>query len=355
MPRIRSKPLGFVGFPLQNLPELAISNVFSEIVNYPIKEAFKDLLSLNRTCKDFLKITDFEQLYKQVYDKLEVLPQHDTYMSELSYLKRLYLLLETGCQRCDTPNIKKIYWPKPMRICTKCFKEVTISLHSLRIKYRIEIDEKVFKPIFELETANQSLYLIKDVENLIECKIHEFSLNDYKRQLSIDLGIPAKELGIYSKLYFKVAKPNKNKVIKEYYTRLATTQFKKLKIVDKNMLYYKEYHELYEITTKLKYDVWFENFKTIKERLSKYTEYKKIYDDKIQDLNSLMRTYKFRKTICYSNYEIYNIDNIPEISEILSKYKEVNYPISELEDAMNQASEIIKTLIAKELHIAIMS
>jgi hypothetical protein len=106
-----------ITFPLQDLPQIALITISKCIINN-FKggdnfemfmslskrrcDAFDTLLALSRTCKNFKNI--IEPYWEVVYEKFKkcILLYNsntiETYMSELSYVEKLQLLLKRGCQ-----------------------------------------------------------------------------------------------------------------------------------------------------------------------------------------------------------------------------------------------------------------
>jgi hypothetical protein len=318
-------------FPLQKLPLLVISNISEKIVDYSDKIAFNSLLALSETCKEFQNI--IEPLWEELYDKLDVTPEQEYYMRNLSYLKRLHLLLDKGCQRCGTPNIKKIHWPQPMRICQECFKEITITQYNLKVKYNIRLD------------LDDYFVLKRDVERIIHCKLEEYHLNEYKRKLATDLNVPFKDLSKYSKSYLKKYRPDPKRVEKEYYSNLAYDQFNKhiksLRLPNKySSPFTSEVTIIFRIIDKESYTSWHDNLHTYYDRYKeniRISEYNNQYIKKLSHLRFLLREHQYYKNI--------QLEIIPKIHIIIESYRDPSYTIIQLENAMQEASDIIKQFI----------
>jgi hypothetical protein len=87
----------------------------------------------------------------------------------LTYIQRLSLFLQRGCQACGAPRIKKVHWPFPVRMCTQCFKNMTINDYHLKDDYNItkrELSGLDFLSKVEYVRA----YAEKDVEGRIYVK-----------------------------------------------------------------------------------------------------------------------------------------------------------------------------------------
>ncbi len=319
-------------FELQKLPQLVLTNIFKKYLNYPEKYAFNHLLNLSKTCKEFNNI--IEPIWELLYDKLIVTDYEEDCMLHLSYLERLHLLLDKGCQKCNRPNIKKIHWPYTIRLCHDCFKEETITPYLLKVRYNIYF------------ITDDEFLLKKDVEEMIECKLEEYHLNDYKRQLATDINLPIKDLSKYSKSYLKKEKPNPIIVIKEYYKNLAYYHFnehlKSLRLPNKYFApFSQEMTIIFNIKNKSSYDEWYSNLHTYKERYDENMRikiYNETYFRKLSHLRFLLSEHEY--------YNSLRIEEVPVINEIIIKYRDgkVNF-ITDLETAMLEASDLLKKFI----------
>lgn len=257
-------------------------NIFTVIIHHLVfqdhldyKSIFKNMLNIYPTCKDFKFIVDkqWELLYN-----LMMHPQ-DKYMSMLSYKQRLHLLLESGCQRCGIPRIKKIHWPFPIRVCEECIKEVCISEYKLKKEYNIVYKSDLF---IEVNTWNQrtgnnkfKVYWKYLVEKKIGHSLLDTFMNIYKHNIAKTLDIPYKELLVRSVKYKNISQPGIKDVETQYYQSVANDTFdafvkEKYDIELKPIENMKS--EIKKITSKNLYNNWLNDYQ------DKYIEYCKQYE-----------------------------------------------------------------------------
>jgi hypothetical protein len=330
-------------FPFEKLPQLIISNILTNLYNLPILHAFQKLYMFSRTCKEF-KIT-IEPTFKLLYERIKLSDRFDQYMINLTYLQRLCLLLEKGCQRCGVKRIRKIHWPIPIRVCNSCIREITISEYNLRKQYLITNFTYPIFTIVRYFEYNMKCYLIKDVEKQIQCKLDEYHLNDFKREIATDLELSTKELTKYSRTYLIKTDPDIIKVKKEYYINLALEKFddflEELEIVDLNFeICNNERVIINKIKRKYDYNKWYENFNK-----EKYLDFKTkhhymiVYDNTISELRCMLKQHQYFKNI--------NIRDIPGISSILEEYKSPDKGIDKLREVMQDVTNIVTKFISE--------
>jgi len=315
-------------FELQKLPPLVLTNIFKNYLKYHKVLAFNHLLILSQTCKEFNQV--IQPIWELLYEKIHVTDYEENCMSQLSYLDRLHLLIDRGCQRCHNPFTKKIHWPYTIRLCHDCFKKVSITPYQLKVKYNIIfMTDKVF-------------VLRSEIERLIQCKLEEYHLNDYKRYLAQELDLPINALTKYSRSYLKKQRPNPMIVLTEYYKNLAYEQFnshlKSLRLFNKYFPpFSKEVNKIYNIKNKQDYEEWHSNLHTYKARYDENVKIRRYNDSffkKKSQLELLLNENQYYRSI--------GIDQIPEIKEIITKYNDPKNDIKEMEEAMQKASDILK-------------
>jgi hypothetical protein len=220
-----------------------------------------------------------------------------------------------------------------MRICQECFKEITITQYNLKVKYNIRLD------------LDDYFVLKRDVERIIHCKLEEYHLNEYKRKLATDLNVPFKDLSKYSKSYLKKYRPDPKRVEKEYYSNLAYDQFNKhiksLRLPNKySSPFTSEVTIIFRIIDKESYTSWHDNLHTYYDRYKeniRISEYNNQYIKKLSHLRFLLREHQYYKNI--------QLEIIPKIHIIIESYRDPSYTIIQLENAMQEASDIIKQFI----------
>lgn len=157
---------------LFDIPDEIINIITSYINN------FQDLKNLTLTCSILYNNSEnyFERLYN--YHKLRDHKIH--HFNDLSYKKRFELLYELGCERCNTPRIKKISYPFPIRMCQSCVQEITISEYRLK---EYEINENVYHDLKYMKATLWSryhgsytlnFYLIKDINDRLGISLNEY-------------------------------------------------------------------------------------------------------------------------------------------------------------------------------------
>ena len=166
---------------LDYLPVELIREILS-FVNDP-----KILFALSQTCKIFYNIAEkyLENLLINC-DKSEIFDD----CREISIYSKAKLLFETGCMRCHIPNIRKIYIPFAYRLCQDCIKEITIS------DYRLSesgIPKYIYKNLLYSEVTQWNkhhgtysfyVYLRKDIEKIIGCKINNYRKRETDKIIS---------------------------------------------------------------------------------------------------------------------------------------------------------------------------
>ena len=193
----------------------------------------KILITISQTCKIFYNIT--EQYLERLLinsDKATIFNSNHRQIS--SYVKS-QLLFESGCMRCHIPNIRKIHMPFAYRFCKDCIKEVTISSYRLT---EAGIPEYIYRKLLCSEvtlwnsqygTYSFYVYLRKDVELVIGCKIYDYCKIEtdkivsqiileypdfYESEANIKCQIKTSELS--SKAPYTMYKDRVNEYIKQY-------------------------------------------------------------------------------------------------------------------------------------------
>jgi hypothetical protein len=326
---------------LLKLPELVINNMLNQIINFTPKEAFKTLVNLSISCQEFDNI--ITPFYKILYEKLKIPKKQDIYMNDLSYKYRLYLILYTGCQKCQTPRITKIYWPFPLRVCIDCLKSITISCNTLQHVYHIKnfTYTKYLKYNRHLpQSIDLRYYLIQDVKNTLKCELIEGHLNDHKRDLASKLNLSYSELFTKCKRFVYEEYPDIKTIEREYYRDLAIVTFdnylKELKIDDYFSSALAEKRKLVRIKTKNDYDTWYDSLHDFEPN---YTLYKKkerymfIYNQKMNVLYNIL---------CSTNI---TLEDVPYIHDLLEDYKDYKKDINELDGVFKTIENIVRQFI----------
>jgi hypothetical protein len=261
---------------LAALPLLVINNIVALVCNLDIdhKEVFNRLVALYGSCKDLAYA--IAPVWKQFYEKLDVSKKNETAMVDLTYLQRLHLLLDTGCQRCGTPRITKIYWPLPVRVCSTCIRLITVNEFALSKEYMVKNynDNRFFTISYynygDYETM--SIYLIKHVEAKIGCALLDAHLNNWKRKLAEELEVSTQELTKYSLTYKKYIEPSLTTVRREYYSYIAIKQLPEAS--DGPIMRYRNYAT--KIATKGAYESWLAGLAAVLEDQRRHEYNKKL-------------------------------------------------------------------------------
>ncbi len=167
---------------LDCLPEELLHIILSYI-NDP-----KILLKLSKTCNIFYDmIENYIENILFNYDKADIFYGN---CREISIYSQAELLFEVGCMRCNKPRIRKIYIPFAYRFCKDCIKEVTISNYKLE---EAGISYSIYKNLLYTEVSQWNkyygdytffVYLKKDVEKIIGCKINDYIERESKKIIS---------------------------------------------------------------------------------------------------------------------------------------------------------------------------
>lgn len=326
---------------LSKFPRLVIHNIINQTLNFQSKDLLITLQNMSLTCTEFNDI--IEPFWEILYKSLKIPKELDNYMSDLAFKYRCYLILKINCQKCDIPRTLRIYWPHPLRICPKCFKTVAIDEISIKVKYCIK-DFTHDKCIILNNQNNQvKFYLIKDVEDKINCKLYEYHLNDHKREIASKLDLSYEELFNNSKKFVFQDNPNIKEIEKDYYRNLASEVFKEhlntLKIYDMFSEPIKqEERSIYKLKNKQEFDDWkinLNNFEEIYRLFKKKDYYMFIYNRELKHINNILFQYN------------YIIEDVPDISNILEEYKDFNKPIKELEEVFIKIRHIVIDFVKK--------
>lgn len=329
--------------PLQllQLPSLVISKIVESILNMKIgsKDKFAKLLALYSTCKDFRDA--IRPLWKDLYERLYLHPHQQQAMVDLTYLQRLHLLLETGCQKCGTPRITKIYWPLPVRVCSDCVRELTVNEFALKSEYMVSnyTDERYYWVTYYARFAGErqmKVYLRKHVEKKIGCKLEEAYLNDTKRAIAQSLGIPEGELVKLSISFKLVVQPLEKDVEKEYYTNLAKKKLQGVGNIEGPLLTYKK--EINRIINKSSYEQWYNKFDMVAQEYEQYQKAKYVrqaYEQGIQTMNHHLHQDPY--------FSCLTLEDVPGIAELFVRSTDESEAI--VSEKMQSGLQIIKSFV----------
>ena len=253
---------------LTKLPTLALSKIvehmsFSDDL-HESRSIFHKLDVLSKSCKEYHDLIN-EATWERLYNQLNPDINHvcDEFYT-MSFKKRLHLLLDVGCQRCNVPKITKIYWPFPVRVCTNCFDKISIRDYVLKHEYKTEYASAFYIDGFTWSRFHGYnnfryywKYLVeKDIGcTLIEKKRHydQNSLN-HKLAIASSLNVSyddVKHLMDYSDF------PDKLYIHKCYFVSQAELHIKTwFKNKHKGSLYYDILHDCSKIKNKKDYEEW---------------------------------------------------------------------------------------------------
>ena len=299
---------------LAALPLLVINNIVALVCNLDLdhKEVFGRLVALYGSCKDL--VYAITPVWKKFYEKLGVSKKNETAMVDLTYLQRLHLLLDTGCQRCGTHRITKIYWPLPVRVCSTCIRLITVNEFALSKEYMVKNynDDRFFTINYYNygDYEEMRIYLIKHVETKIGCALLDAHLNNWKRNLAKELGISTQELTKHSASYKIHAEPSLATVSREYYSSIAIKQLPYAN--DGPVVRYGNFAT--KIATKGAYDSWLAGLATVLEDQRKHEYNKKL------TLAYEARKNKMRRGLQSSVYfSKLDVEKVPGIVEFFRK------------------------------------
>ena len=241
-----------------------------------VKEAFKIACAISETCKDFKHISN--DTWDILYDKINIDETIKDYIKDLTSRQRLSLVFDTYCQKCKIPGCRKLYLPIPIRVCYDCVRKLTLNEYELKKKYNLNVNNvRYYKITYDTNKIMKS-YLIKDLENMLGCKLEECYLNDYKREMADILELDPLEIARLSKEFVIYAKPSLKIIEKSYYSKLAMEKYNSLfdASMDKENLRYTLYINETQfvsnkIISRLNYEKWLKkDFPKIEETIKLY-------------------------------------------------------------------------------------
>jgi hypothetical protein len=248
---------------ITKLPSLVLEKVVQSILNQHIsyRDMFAKLNAISQTSIEFHTI--ITPLWKTLYNRLDISEEEETSMTRLTYLQRLHLLLEFGCQRCHKPRITKIYWPFPIRVCLDCIKKLTITRYELKTLYNVMNfqDDRYFVVNIYVRPSSsiiEPVYLRHYVEEILKCSLDSLIMNEHKKMISDHIGVPPSEILKFSKTYKSKTKPSINIVEFEYFRGLAISKMPFKRYFDGPIVQYRI--DLMSIVDKESFMKWFSRF-----------------------------------------------------------------------------------------------
>jgi hypothetical protein len=109
-------------------------------------EYFQTFKNMARSCKLLCEILDtqwcdllciyaeYEHAHGREANEAKRLADN----GKLTHIQALSLVVETGCQMCNAPRIRKVYWPYKRRICQQCLYANTVSDYALEQEYGLK-------------------------------------------------------------------------------------------------------------------------------------------------------------------------------------------------------------------------
>ena len=198
-----------------------------------IKATFARLCKLGATCKEYKNVV--EEHCCTIYQGLAIDPQKHAIMDQegMSIKRRLHLLLESGCTRCNTPRITKVHWPFPLRLCQSCIRAITVPDYILENRYKL-MDYSGARYIectgwnrFNGETMYHA-YLIKDVERDVGVTLHNLEATIEQRsrnhlvEIATALDVSLEHMLHVCERYLNVVKfPNRRETQMVYWRELS--------------------------------------------------------------------------------------------------------------------------------------
>ena len=281
---------------VQRFPTHIMREIVDQIRDKNVKKEFARLSNLGATCREYREI--MLERCEQIYKDLGVPDEndHEMELDQMSFKRRLHLLLESGCQRCDAPRITKIHWPYPMRLCHDCIREITVPDYMLREHYRVfnfthrrSVTFNTWNRVYG--DTQYRCYLIKDVEaglgktlDEIADSIDQRSL-DHKREIADRLDMTMPELFAAFPRLMQQLFPDEGQVIAEFYKRKAMQRLTELGY---NMPHFQaEYHQTYVIRTEAQYETFLERLETNAEMLGQKYARQLHYENQIVFIKSL--------------------------------------------------------------------
>lgn len=321
------------------LPTLVINNIVSLVCELDLdqKDIFSRLQALYGSCKDLAYV--IKPVWKVFYDKLEINKDKHDAMSELTYLQRLHLLLDTGCQRCGTPRITKIYWPLPVRVCSACIKEITVNEFALKKEYMVQNYKDNRHMIVGYYSYNNGegkmkVYLKKHVESKIGCCLEDAHLTNYKRGIARDLGISTSELTKHSSIYKKQPMPHILAVESQYYKNIAIDKISNSnEDVSSPMAKYR--YEISKIHNKISYETWLQRYDSVIEEQRAYEHQKKLTKE-FEDGTRAMRR-ELQSNLYYAKLKL---GDILGLNRYLNRYP--NDSIESIKERMEAGLCVVK-------------
>jgi hypothetical protein len=187
------------------------------------RRALEKLVAMEQANRDLRELVH-SRAYPAMYSKL--FGARHTYEAimdrvNLTTKGKLRLLLECGCQRCGMTRVKSVHWPFPIRLCPSCLSEVLITKRDIKREYNYDYDGDVL-----LRKGSDNVYWRHLVEIDLGHPLHDLHMNDVKRQIAHDLGVPYTDLLSYSILYKTEARPCILDVEHQFYSRKAQEAFR---------------------------------------------------------------------------------------------------------------------------------
>ncbi len=347
---------------LNKFPSLVIQHIINSILNEKnnYRDKLSKLLALYGSCKEFHDV--IKPYWKILYETLDISKDEESSMKNLTYLQRLRLLLETGCQKCNKPRITKIYWPFPIRVCVDCIKSLTITNYELNKCYNINHyqDDRFFLiSIYNRHNGyiEEKVFLKKYVEESLGRSLESLILNDYKRQLSDRLQIDPCELIKFSPSFKSKSKPSLSDVEYEYYRGLARSKIPR-NSDEGPMKVYKA--SIYDIVNKKTYGYWIDKYEDVIKKQKEF-EYDRLinyeYDIGRRNYNNILQSIPYFQRV--------DARHIPELThvflkehnediqsvqkKILSGYPILNDFIQKNNFVFEHSNDVINDIIQKEI------
>lgn len=326
---------------LSVLPTLVINNIVSLMCNLKLdnKELFGRLQAMYGSCKDLAYAV--RPVWKTFYEKLDVSKERDIAMKDLTYLQRLHLLLDVGCQKCGTPRITKIYWPLPVRVCSDCIRSITVNEFALSRDFMVKsYNDNRFMMVgyYGYNGEGQmKVYLKKHVESKIGCALIDAHLNDWKRRMAEEFGISTRELATNSVSYVKQERPSIVTVSREYYSTIAMKQLPDAR--NGPVVQYR--NNAGNIKTKESYDSWIKGLPVVLEAQRKHEHNKMLvaeYEAGRREIRCLLGSTYFSKL---------DVKNIPGISGFFKRREDET--VDSISQRMKDAVAIVKRFVENNL------
>lgn len=318
-----------------DFPDLITVKILDNLYKIDNKSIL-NLINLNKNLDSFCDL----YIYK-LYSTLNIKNTHEKYMNnyDLTIVQRVKLILNKKCQKCQKTSKTKIYYPYPIRLCCKCFENISINIKDLLDLYNVKWNAILFYK----SKQNNKYVLKKEIETFYGLKLEEIHLNDFKKEIATKLNISTEQLSLYSTLYVKEDYPQLSLVEAEYYTNIYKENllnYAKNNNIPNNHDIIKKYKKY--LTNKKDYELWFNKLNFIRFEYERF-----LCEEKYESIIFMLQNICNNKSY-FSELKLQNIPNINNLLFIL-----YNNCINNIENdtIIKDIKEIIKNFI--EINIII--